>query len=620
MVNKVINKKGLCGGNLLFLAVLFAVTLVLGVLQKPLFLLRHAAAGGGVTAAEVWSIMWHGALLDATVAGYATALPLLAAIVCCWVPAGRAARMIVKGWLTFVAAASAVTFAGNMALYGYWGFPLDASVLQFLATPREAAASASAGEIAACAVVTVVWFAVTEFCYMRTARLWSAERPAGGVRAVLTAVLTLVGGLDFLAIRGGVTESVANLSKVCFSERAFLNHAAVNPLFSFLSSAAASERLDEYEFFDDERRAEIFEKLTVSASEEGRREWLRTQRPDIVLILAESFGLSTVDEVAEGRPVAPEFQRLKGEGLYFANMTANSFRTDRGTVAVLSGFPAQPRMSIMKKVSRAVKLPSIARSLRAAGYETSFVYGGDINFTNTASYLYGTGFSRLLWQRDMSFDVRAGAWGYADDVTADFFCDHVEELQRSGQRFFTVWQTLSSHEPFDVPCDRFEDRVLNSMSFADECIGRVVERLKSSPRWDDMLVVIIADHAFRYPYDVAASAWERHRIPMLWLGGALDGAGVIDDFASQSDLAATLLAQLGIAHDDFVFSRDIADPSLPKFGYWCFNDGFGVVDESGRTIWDHGSGAVVSTSAESARQADWGRAVLQTTFKEISSL
>ena len=44
---------------------------------------------------------------------------------------------------------------------------------------------------------------------------------------------------------------------------------------------------------------------------------------------------------------------------------------------------------------------------------------------------------------------------------------------------------------------------------------------------------------------------------MIWLGGAVKEPMVIDTYANQTDLAATLLYQLNLPHDSFIFSRDI---------------------------------------------------------------
>ena len=606
-------------GNLLFLGALFAMSLLVMAIEKPLFLLWYHAQAAEASAAELALVVWNGLKLDQTVAGYITALPLLVVLAALWIP-GRWSRSVLKGYLLVIAAVSATAFAANLALYEYWAFPLDSSVLQYLASPKEALASVTAGQLLLQLLVAAAVFGGMAWCYLRVLRLYNPARRSTH-RAGSTLVLLLAAGVLFLPIRGGVSVATANVSKVYFSGRMFLNHAAVNPLFSFLSTLSdGDDALYEYEFFPEPERAAIFEPLRGDLPAGiGTDTLLRTRRPNVVLFLVESFGRSTVDERVGGEPVAPEFQRLKGEGVYFDNLFANSFRTDRGTVAVLSGFPAQTKMSVMKLPVKSQRLPSIARSLRREGYATSFYYGGDLNFTNTASYLYGTGFDRLTWQKDLHFDAPTSKWGYADDVVIDAFTDHVLAEAASQRPFFAAILTLSSHEPFDVPFAKFDDPMLNAMAFTDACLGRFVERVRQTPVWDDLLVILIADHAYPYPYGIANSDALRHRIPMLWLGGAVRRPAVVETYGSQSDLAATLLAQLGIAHGDFLFSRDLFDPARPKFGYWCFNNGFGVADAGGTTIFDCTSARVISPDSTAAQLRD-GKAMLQTTYKAIREL
>lgn len=606
-------------GNLLFLGALFAMSLLVMAIEKPLFLLWYHAQAAEASATELALVVWNGLKLDQTVAGYITALPLLVVLAALWIP-GRWSRSVLKGYLLVIAAVAATAFAANLALYEYWAFPLDSSVLQYLASPKEALASVTAGQLLLQLLVAAAVFGGMAWCYLRVLRLYDPARRSTH-RAGSTLVLLLAAGVLFLPIRGGVSVATANVSKVYFSGRMFLNHAAVNPLFSFLSTLSdGDDALYEYEFFPEPERAAIFEPLRGDLPAGiGTDTLLRTRRPNVVLFLVESFGRSTVDERVGGEPVAPEFQRLKGEGVYFDNLFANSFRTDRGTVAVLSGFPAQTKMSVMKLPIKSQRLPSIARSLRREGYATSFYYGGDLNFTNTASYLYGTGFDRLTWQKDLHFDAPTSKWGYADDVVIDAFTDHVLAEAASQRPFFAAMLTLSSHEPFDVPFAKFDDPMLNAMAFTDACLGRFVERVRQTPVWDDLLVILIADHAYPYPYGIANSDALRHRIPMLWLGGAVRRPAVVETYGSQSDLAATLLAQLGIAHGDFLFSRDLFDPARPKFGYWCFNNGFGVADAGGTTIFDCTSARVISPDSTAAQLRD-GKAMLQTTYKAIREL
>jgi phosphoglycerol transferase MdoB-like AlkP superfamily enzyme len=441
------------------------------------------------------------------------------------------------------------------------------------------------------------------------------------MRLWYTPLFLLLAGVLFLPIRGGVSVAAANISKVYFSNKMLLNHAAVNPTFSLLSTwSDGDDALYEYEFYPDDTCAAHFDAAFAACHNSQIVDTLlQDSRPNIVLLLVESFGRSTVDEQVDGKAVAPHFQQLKNEGIYFENFYANSYRTDRGTVAVLSGLPAQTKMSIMKSPVKSQRLASIAHSLGNNGYTTSFFYGGDPNFTNTASYLYGTGFQQVKGESDLRIDAPTSKWGYADDVVTDAFIDHVRTTYQTGEPFFATFLTLSSHEPFDVPIQQFDDPMLNSMAFTDTCIGHFVEQMQQSPIWDNLLIILVADHAYAYPYGISNYASERHRIPMLWMGGAIKQPSVVDLYASQSDIAATLLAQMGITHNDFPFSRNIFAPDYLPFAFFCFNNGFGVIDATDTTIYDCTSGQTLSDKS-SPQQLQEGKAMLQRLYKYIREL
>lgn len=601
----------------------FAATVGVMALQKPLFMAWYAgeAAATGAGWRGWFEVLGHGLSLDLTVAGYVTAVPLLVVLLSLWVRLPqRLWRALLTGYFALVALLTAVVFAVDLALYEHWGFRIDATVLIYLADPKEAMASVDwwlgvrQTLIAALCTAGILWL------YRRTLRLFDGEPLGVRSAAPATLLFVMLAAFDFLAIRGGTGASVANVSKVCFSSEAFLNHAATNPLFSLLSSLGDNEDYAAaYPFYDTETLDAHF--AALRGDDPAQRPdtlLLTTRRPNVVVVILESFARTVMDEQVGGEPVMPSMQRLKGEGLWFENFFANSFRTDRGEVAILSGYPAQTRTSIMKLPAKSRTLPSIARSLAAEGYATSFAYGGDLNFTNQAQYMYATGWQELIWQRDLRF---AGAdpsdWGWDDALMCDWFAQRVIDLDAAGQPFLAGLLTLSSHKPFDVPYAKFENEVLNAMAFSDECVGRMIDRLKASPAWENLLVILVADHGYPYPKTLPYNVPLRHRIPMIWTGGAVRAPGVVETYGSQIDLAATLLGQLAIAHGDYAFSKDLFAPEPPrKFAYYTFNDGFGVVDASGEAIWDATSDRAVSETAPGL--LDVGRTMLQRTYRDMA--
>ena len=605
--------------KLAFPIAVFAATVVMMAVQKPVFMAYYAveAAGAGIRG---WiDVLWHGLTLDMTVAGYVTALPILVTLLSLWLRLPEKVwRGVLTTWFVLVAVTTAVIFAVDVALYEHWGFRIDSTVLIYLADPEEAMASVDFWLGVRQTLLAAAYAAGMIWVYRRILGVFDGRTVGWRVASLGSLAVVMLAGFDFLAIRGGTGASVANVSKVYFSPTQFLNHAATNPVFSFLASLGDRvDYADEYPFFDEAVRAAKFDALRGNGPAAGPTEpVLNTARPNVVIVILESFARTVMDAEVGGEPVMPYMQRLKGEGIWFENFFANSFRTDRGEVAILSGFPAQTRMSIMKLPAKSRNLPSIARSLAGEGYATSFAYGGDLNFTNQSSYMYATGWQELIWQKDLRFDAPAADWGYDDALMCDWFADRVIALSDAGKPFLAGLLTLSSHTPFDVPYSKFDDKVLNAMAFSDECVGKMIDRLKASPAWKDLLVVLVADHGYPYPRTLTYNEPLRHRIPMIWTGGAVARPRAVEDYAAQIDIAATLLAQLGVAHDDFDYSKDIFAPTPPrKFAYYTFNDGFGVVDASGEAVWDATADRAVTVM--NPELLDVGRTMLQTTYTDI---
>ena len=131
--------------RILFLLALFFIWLPLLAVQKPVFLLYHHALASGCSLSDYLKVITHGLLLDCTMAGYLTALPLLMTLVSIWLP-GTFYKKLLKGYFGIMAVLIAAIFSVDVALYGYWGFRLDATLFFYLQSPKDAMASVPLGQ------------------------------------------------------------------------------------------------------------------------------------------------------------------------------------------------------------------------------------------------------------------------------------------------------------------------------------------------------------------------------------------------------------------------------------------------------------------------------------------
>lgn len=604
--------------RILFLLAVFAAFIPLFAVQKPLFMLYHLGLASDVAAIDWLRVIAHGLTLDMTVAGYLTCIPVLMVLLSVWWR-GRGWKIAFRAYFLLVAFVAATIFAADMALYSFWGFRIDASVFFYLASPKDAMASVTWGMALAQVIVLLLYGAAFYLVFRQwIIPIFNDKIEGWGMRLGTSLLVLLFGALLILPIRGGLSASTANEGRVYFSPNLFLNHAAVNPAFSLFNSALHRQSFAAtYHFFDEPKRAALFARTVPDSCGGAPRRLLQEDNPNIILIILEGITSNAVGALGGTPGVTPNLDSLAKEGILFTNLYASSFRTDRGLVAILNGYPGQPTTSIMKYPAKSQQLPSIAGSLAARGYETGMYYGGDIDFTNMRSYFYGSGYRKVVGQDGLRFSEPMSRWGYNDALMLDWFAG---EVQRLPEPFFATLLTLSSHEPFDVPYHRLEDPYLNSVAFTDACIGDFIRTLKATPLWDRTWVIMLSDHGYRYPETVGVNDPLRQREPMLWLGGALAGPGKVDRMTSQTDLAATLLGQLGEKTEPFRFSRDMLCDNYPDFVFYTFNNGFGAIDSLGVTIWDANTGSVREhTGTGDSTRLELGKAFLQTLMEDFDA-
>lgn len=601
-----------------YISLYFFTVLLIFILQKPLFMLYNGSIEKGFGFADYMQVMVHGASLDAATAGYLTAFPFLLVLISIWFRKFPL-KKILYGYYILAAALISIIFVVDMALYTFWGFKLDASVFLYIDSPKEALASVSVGFILLRVLAILLLIALNSWVLLKiTPSVLTATRK----RIAGTAGMLLLGGVLFIIIRGGVTESTSNIGQVYFSNEPFLNHSAVNPDFSLLSSMGKSQNFaSEFNFFDEEKRAALFDGLYPTTDGDSIIQVLNTKRPNILIILMEGFGGSFVEPLGGLPDVTPHFNRLSKEGVFFTNCYANSFRTDRGTVCTFSGYLGLPTASVMKIPAKSRTLPAIAEGLSKAGYKTDFLYGGDINFTNMKSYLLSTGYQRLTANTDFSLaEQTSNAWGVNDDITFEYLYNQLRNRKEEGP-WHTAFLTLSSHEPFEVPYHRLEDKIPNAFAYTDECLGKFIDRLKQTPAWKDLLVICLPDHGFYYPREGSNAMPRFYHIPLLWLGGAVKQPMQVDKIMNQTDLAATLLGQLGLEHTAFTFSRNVlgSDYKYP-FAFYSFNNGFSFRDSTGVTVFDNNSGSILFDEPEADEsRLDKGKAILQTVYDDLGN-
>lgn len=623
----------------------YATFVVLFVLQKPLFLfLEKGSATQPVDNifTELPAVIWHGLPLDLSMAGYLSVIPGFLSIAVVWLK-----RDLVKPIMNiyFIIASLFITcsFLLNASLYPYWKYPLDSTPLfYFFTSPADAIASVSIWQVILSIVILIVltigvWFTLR----MRGEKRQQYSRYSYGYggfgsgkrnrfddfdrhRGRTSIILLLLTGLLFLPIRGGITVSTMNTGQAYYSQNAYLNHSAVNPLFSLLESITHQEDFaSQYRFMKDKEADKIFATMTSTSDENTypllNEATFKKGTPDILIVIMESFASDIMPSMGSYKDVAVCLDSIAQQSILFTRFYANSFRTDRGMVSILSGYPAQPTTSIMRYPRKTSQLPSIARNLaKYKNYKTTYYYGGDADFCNMRSYLVSQGYQHIISDANFPIEDKLSKWGVPDHILAARMMEDIKAQQNEKRPMLRILQTSSSHEPFEVSYHRLKDKRLNAFAYTDSVMGAIVREYRKLPRWKNTLIVFVPDHVGGYKENLNDHDRSRYQIPLILAGGAISRPMKVGIIGSQHDIAATLLGQLGVEHREFTFSKNMMSDATPKFAFFAVNDAFGIVSEENSLIYDNRAKRIVYDKGEKGFNLKRGQAYLQKLYDDLA--
>lgn len=570
--------------RLLSIAKYYLFWIAFFVVIRLFFVIYNIRLTSGLDFGTVLGTFGHGLKLDLSMGGYLVGVMLLVMMLTFWCKGRVTAAIANPVTICFIVIFSIIGIC-DCELYRNWGFRMDCTVLAYLKTPKEAAASTPIWLTA----LFMVWIAAFAWgCIKIYIKLIGKPlRQLEPVRWYTLPVLMFVSALCVIPIRGGVGIAPIRTGTVYFSSHPYANHAAVNVQWNFCNSLRYINNARTPNFMPQAKADSLTAQMLKSGNE--RVNLLKTNRPNILIMVMESFTAKAVGCVGGMLGVTPNLDSLARTGVLFSNCYANGDRSDKGLICILSGYPAQPTTSIVKLTEKAQKLPHLSHKLHAEGYQSSFYYGGDIDFANLKSYFITGNYGRMVTMDEFSRRDMNSKWGAHDHVVFDRWHSDICAMQPP---FFSALFTLSSHEPFEVPhTSQFngsdeESLFLNSVHYTDSCIGDFVRRASAEPWWDSTLMILVADHGSRHPGASPIHVPEKFHIPMIWLGGALDTTGiVVDKYMNQCDLPLLLCNQLEVDGGDFTFSKDVLSGS-PEFAIYAYNNGYGFVTENEQFTYD----------------------------------
>lgn len=573
---------------------------------------------------EIPGAFFHSFNLDLATACYIMVFPfLLLAVQSIWK----------AGWIDFVnriysaivITGYSLTAAGEMGIYAEWKTKLTYKVLKYFSHPAEIYNSAGTGSFFLLLFLFIALAAAGIYLYNRFF-FKPVDNPASAWWQSALFIL-ITPGLLVIGLRGGVQQIPINQSQSYYSKHNLLNIAAVNNGFNLYISIFENLRNfghNPYVFMPQDEAEQIMKRIYQKSGNDSTVEVLTTKRPNVVLIILESWSADLIRSLGGEPGITPEFAKLEREGILFDSIYASGARSEQGMASVFSAFPAHPISSITVQPDKFVKLPSMVKVLEKEGYHTAFYFGGQLIYGNIRSYIMFNGFDRIMEGEDFPGSLPRGKLGIHDEFTLGYL---VNDLDKMKQPFLSALFTVSTHSPWDQPYGRpltwgdNEHEYINAAYYTDHCLGEFFAKARQKSWYPNTLFILVADHSHNSYRNWHPYTREYHRIPLLFAGPAIrpEFRGTVwNKLGNQHDIAATLLAQMGIPSTEFHYSKNLLNPSTPAFAYFSTEDGVGWIRPNSTFTYDAGPQYYYPWSdpamPDSVKKE--GKAYLQTVFGE----
>lgn len=607
--------------------------LLLFVLQRAIFLVHYWSKFKEINYDEILKAFFFGLGLDLAMIG----LLSLAFIPFCltWMAFNgknnKLTNWIIKAPLILSLLASIFVHSGEIAVYSEWGHKLTTRVFTHLVNPDEMYRSAKFLDVVwflfYSAIQLVFAFFLIKISFKPLVEYLKENKIKKSFYPIQFFVFMPLAGL---MARGGWQAIPISISDAMFSQSAIVNDLSINSTYYFFQSLAKNKdnTLDDLFAKDDAKLAEqIFQEIKDSC--EDFDYFLDTIRPNIVFVVLESWTSDAISASGKIENTTPNFDRLIDEGLYFSNCYATSGTSEVGLSSIFSGYPGLINVSLPLSQEKSRKTKAINQTLKNYGYNSSFLFGGDLKYGNIGAYLYDHQFEDVKDEKHFKHIKTRGALNVYD---TDLLEEFINQINQNKEPFMSVAFTGSTHSPWDIPekwlsfYQGNEKGIINTIRFADHALGKFITLAKQQAWFENTIFIFVSDHGRTSPFNEHHFTPEFFKIPLLFWGKPIkeDFRGMkMNQIVSQIDIVATLLSQMKISHAEFKYSRNQMCPQNFPFAMYSSTLGFGGISPQCNFFYNLENGTYFTNSCyllESNNFIDGVRGYFKTVWEDFKAL
>ncbi|MFT7004456.1 MAG: phosphoglycerol transferase MdoB-like AlkP superfamily enzyme, partial [Sulfurimonas sp.] len=219
-----------------------------------------------------------------------------------------------------------------------------------------------------------------------------------------------------------------------------------------------------FEVFKQTKEIDTKNLLNNLVQKTSKNEKLKNKSPNVVVVMVESFGMPLLDYQSDSFNIMGRLKKHFEEDTLFTSFISSSNGTIVSLEPLLLNTTARPNSTPFGQSSylNTHFTQASAKVYKDAGYETSFVYGGDLFWRNVGSFMSRQGFDHT-WGKgaiakslDKDIDTISHDWGVFDEYLYKFV---EKKLKDATKPQFIFVLTTNNHPPYTVPKDYKSSRL-----------------------------------------------------------------------------------------------------------------------------------------------------------------
>jgi phosphoglycerol transferase MdoB-like AlkP superfamily enzyme len=282
-------------------------------------------------------------------------------------------------------------------------------------------------------------------------------------------------------------------------------------------------------------------------------------RPNIIVVVLESFPRKALMAEVLDRPLSPHLRQAMQKGRYFSKFYNNAeIGTCKALWTMLSGEPSVSGYDMFFSLPR-FRFPLVTETLKRNGYRNYWFHGNTSQWGNRGDIFKRHGFDYLFDQDSLPRNYPAQAWGIPDLNFFTVSTDILDSLSGTTGPYLAMVLSISTHHPFMSPPQfHIYDSVfsgdqaaeLNSLHYADFSVGVLLDWYFREKRDRDTYLIITCDNGYKH-FERQKSAQtdvdDFAHIFCILVGPGIPAAGTDSLPASHMDIASTITDVAGLS-------------------------------------------------------------------------